>query len=84
MVLSFIDFEMEAVTSPGWELFDESQVAGVLEQCQVNTLDTMLISVPALHRILSLELATIQVGLFKIFCFDWLKELSITMRSKKF
>ena len=84
MVLSFIDFEMEAVTSPGWELFDESQVAGVLEQCQVNTLDTMLISVPALHRILSLELATIQVGLIKIFCFDWLKELSITMRSKKF
>ena len=84
MVLSFIDFETEAVTSPGWELFDESQVAGVLEQCQVNTLDTMLISVPALHRILSLELATIQVGLIKIFCFDWLKELSITMRSKKF
>ena len=59
-------------------------MAGVLEQCQVNTLDTMLISVPALHRILSLELATIQVGLIKIFCFDWLKELSITMRIKKF
>ena len=64
LVLSCIDTEMEAVASPGWELFDESQVAGVLEQCQVNNTDSgageLLISVPNLHRILAVELATIQ------------------------
>ena len=67
LVLSLIDLEMESVTSPGWDLFDESQVAGVLEQCQVNNTESgsqeLLISVPTLHRILAVELATIQVGM---------------------
>ena len=42
-----------------------AQVAGVLEQCQESNMDSdsgePLISVPRLHNILALELATIQV-----------------------
>ena len=64
LVLNCIDFELETVTSAGWELFDEAQVAAVLEQCQVVNTESSsqepLISVPRLHSILALELATIQ------------------------
>ena len=63
-ILDTIDFEMENLAAPLWELFDDSQVAEVLEQCQVTNMESaaqeLLISVPTLHRILSLELATIQ------------------------
>ena len=34
-ILNFINFEIEAVPSPNWELFDDSQVSALLEQCQV-------------------------------------------------
>ena len=65
LLLNMIDFQLESVSSPGWELFDETQVAGVLEQCQESNLDSgsgePIISVPRLHSILALELATIQV-----------------------
>ena len=63
-VLNFLDFEMEKISAPSWELFDDSQVSGVLEQCQVHNTESgsqeVLISIPALHRILAMELATIQ------------------------
>lgn len=63
-VLNTIDFEMESLSAPTWELFDDSQVAAVLEQCQVNNSDSasqeLLIAVPMLHKILALELSTIQ------------------------
>ena len=38
LVLNCIDFELETVTSAGWELFDEAQVAAVLEQCELGAL----------------------------------------------
>ena len=63
-VLNFLDFEMEKISAPSWELFDDSQVSGVLEQCQVHNTESgsqeVLISIPTLHRILAMELATIQ------------------------
>ena len=64
LVLGCIEFESGSVVSPGWDLFDESQVAGVLEQCQVANMDggsgEPLVDVASLHRILAVELATIQ------------------------
>jgi len=63
-VLNTIDFEMEALSPPTWELFDDSQVAAVLEQCQVNNMNSasqeLLIAVPMLHKILAVELSAIQ------------------------
>ena len=64
LVLGCIEFESGSMVSPGWDLFDESQVAGVLEQCQVANMDggsgEPLVDVASLHRILAVELATIQ------------------------
>jgi len=63
-VLNNIDFEMESLSPPTWELFDDSQVAAVLEQCQVNNMNSasqeLLIAVPMLHKILAVELSAIQ------------------------
>jgi len=63
-ILNTIDFEMESLSAPTWELFDDSQVASVLEQCQVTNMDSsaheLLIAVPRLHKILAVELSTIQ------------------------
>ena len=64
LVLGCIEFESGSMVSPGWDLFDESQVAGVLEQCQVANMDggsgEPLVDVASLHRILAVQLATIQ------------------------
>jgi len=63
LVLNTIDFETELLSAPTWELFDDSQVAGVLEQCRAPPRDgaaELLVDVPALHRILAAELAAIQ------------------------
>ena len=64
LVLNTIDFEMEVLSAPTWELFDDSQVAGVLEQCQGRNTDSssqeLLIEVPKLHKILAAELQAIQ------------------------
>ena len=55
---------MESLSAPTWELFDDCQVAVVLEQCQVNNMNSasqeLLIAVPILHKILAVELSTIQ------------------------
>jgi len=63
-VLNAIDFEMETLSAPTWELFDDSQVAGVLEQCQTQNQDSasqeLLVDIPKLHKILAMELSTIQ------------------------
>lgn len=63
LVLNTIDFETECLSAPTWELFDDSQVAGVLEQCRAPPREgaaELLVDVPALHRILAAELAAIQ------------------------
>ena len=64
IVLNNIDFEMESISAPTWELFDDNQVAGVLEQCQVKNSDSssheLLIEIPELHKILASELSAIQ------------------------
>ena len=59
LVLGCIEFESGSVVSPGWDLFDESQVAGVLEQCQVANMNGGR-GEPLVYRILAVELSTIQ------------------------
>ena len=59
LVLGCIEFENGSVVSPGWDLFDESQVAGVLEQCQVANMNGGR-GEPLVYRILAVELSTIQ------------------------
>jgi len=63
-ILNFINFEIEAVPSPNWELFDDSQVSALLEQCQVQNTESVvherLIMVPKLHKFLAAELANLQ------------------------
>ena len=59
LVLGCIEFESGSMVSPGWDLFDESQVAGVLEQCQVANMDGGS-GEPLVYRIMAVELATIQ------------------------
>jgi hypothetical protein len=52
LVLNTIDFEMEVTSAPTWQLFDDSQVAGVLSHCQTQTPDSssqeLLVDVPKL------------------------------------
>ena len=64
LILNTIDFEMELLSAPTWELFDDGQVAGVLEQCQESNAESssheLLIEVSKLHRILAAELSAIQ------------------------
>jgi len=60
-ILNSIQFEMDQLSAPTWQLFDDSQVAGVLEQCQVQGSNSAtLVDIPKLHKILAAELATIQ------------------------
>jgi len=63
-VLNMINFEIEDVSSPNWDLFDDDQVSALLQQCQVenaaSTLHEKLIQVPKLHKFLSQELASLQ------------------------
>ena len=65
-VLNSLDFEMESLSFRTWELFDDSQVAAVLEHCQVSNSDSasqeLLIAVPMLHKIFAVKLSTIQVA----------------------
>ena len=35
LVLNNIDFQVETLSAPTWQLFDDGQVASVLEQCQI-------------------------------------------------
>merc|ERR1719234_749182 len=64
VVLNNIDFQVESLSAPTWQLFDDGQVASVLEQCQTANNGTssqeLLIEVPRLHKILAAELAAIQ------------------------
>jgi len=62
-ILNCIDFEVEAMPTPSWEVFDDHQVSAVLSQCEGETQDSgheRLILVPKLHRILAAELSNLQ------------------------
>ena len=63
-ILNFINFDIEKVSPPTWELFDDVQVSALLEQCQVQNHESAvhekLIMVPRLHKILAKELANLQ------------------------
>ena len=37
-VINAISFSVESLPPPSWELFDDAQVAAVLEQCEVQSL----------------------------------------------
>ena len=55
-ILEAIDFTEETLHSPNYEIFDQSQVDGVLKQCQAAS----MIDVKSLHKILNSELAQLQ------------------------
>jgi nuclear pore complex protein Nup205 len=67
-ILNCVSFQVEQMPPASWELFDDAQVAAVLEQCEVvlgsstqaATSQERLILVPKLHRILAAELANLQ------------------------
>jgi len=63
-ILNFINFEVDSISPPSWDLFDDSQVSTLLNQCQVDNKESSvhekLIMVPKLHKILAQELANLQ------------------------